>query len=118
MIRFLALGLLAATRAWAAAPVAFHFEPNRGQAGPEVRYLASVRNATIALTDTGLVADSPASRVALVFEGASRASRWEAADAAPGGTSYLIGSDPHRWLRDIPHYNRVKRRNLYSGIDI
>lgn len=33
-------------------------------------------------------------------------------------TNYFIGSDPHRWRRDVPNYARVKAEQVYRGIDL
>jgi hypothetical protein len=37
---------------------------------------------------------------------------------AAGTTNYLIGSDPSRWRRDVPSFDRARYRNLYPAIDL
>ncbi|MFN3653099.1 MAG: HYR domain-containing protein [Armatimonadota bacterium] len=36
----------------------------------------------------------------------------------PGRSNYLLGSDPGRWRRDVPHFARVLLRQVYPGIDL
>src|SRR5262249_3743756 len=32
--------------------------------------------------------------------------------------NYLIGRDPRRWHRGVPHYAKVRYRDVYPGIDL
>lgn len=117
MLRLTALALGVAAAVLAAPPVPFHFVPNAGQLSPGVRYVAPVRNAAVLLTESGVTVEGP-SRITLEFEGRNRATRWTATATAPGTTTYTIGNDPAKWFRDLPHYSRIERRNLYPGIDV
>src|SRR5437879_9198328 len=81
------------------------FEPNRGQAAQPVQYLARARGANIGFTKDGLelrLGDRPAIRLRLA--GANGKSRFEPLDGLPDRTSYFIGADSSRWVRDVPHY--------------
>jgi hypothetical protein len=108
------VGLVLAATA-AALPVPLHFEPNRGQQSPGVRYIAPVRNAVIFLTDSGIVFNGTAT---LAFEGSEPLSAWTPASPASGTTTYLTGRHPSASLRDIPHFSRMQRKGVYPGIDL
>ena len=36
----------------------------------------------------------------------------------PGKSNYFIGSDPQKWLKNIPSYTGVQYRNVYPGVDL
>lgn len=117
MVKMTAFGLAMAAQVWAAS-LPLHFEPNRGQAPAEARYVARVRNATVSLTGAGVLVDGPGGRTAIRCEGSALAASWTPAGEPAGTTSYWIGNDPSRWLRSIPNFNRVKRNGIYPGIDL
>src|SRR5258706_13664823 len=99
----------------AASQVPLYFEPNRGQQAPSVRYIAPVRNAVVYLTDVGIVFNGTAT---LAFEGFAPSSAWTPASPASGTTTYLTGRHPSASLRDIPHFSRMQRKDIYPGIDL
>ena len=35
----------------------------------------------------------------------------------PGNSHYFLGKDPWAWVCDVPHYARVRVRDLYPGVD-
>ena len=39
-------------------------------------------------------------------------------EALPSKSHYLIGNDPAGWRRNVPHYQRVKFKQVYPGIDM
>lgn len=39
-------------------------------------------------------------------------------DRLPGISNYFIGNDPKKWQTNIPHYAKVRYRNVYRGIDL
>src|SRR5579864_9582763 len=36
----------------------------------------------------------------------------------PGSTNYFIGSDPKKWHRAVPLYDRVRYSGVYPGVDL
>ncbi len=36
----------------------------------------------------------------------------------PGKVNYFIGSDPSRWVRDVPTYGRIQYQNVYDRTDV
>src|SRR5581483_7897163 len=93
------------------------FEENRGQAAPEVKFLARNAAGAILLTAESAVLWLPEAAVELRCAGA-RAAGVEALDPLPGVTSYLRGQDPARWRTGIGSYARVRYRQVYPGIDL
>lgn len=64
-------------------------------------------------------ADSQARQpIALRLEGSSTTSTAEGMEPLPGYSNYLIGADPARWSRRVPHFARLRYREVYAGIDV
>jgi hypothetical protein len=99
------------------------FEPNLGQAGPGVRFVARAGDSVAAVRDDGISLrhaspGGPDWQFQFDWEGAGGDSEWETLDPRPGTTSYIIGNWSDKWITGIPHFGRIVRRNLYDGIDL
>jgi hypothetical protein len=101
------------------------FEPNHGQAGGRVEFLArgngyslhlAGADATL-LLPAGGQRSKPAS-VRLQFVGARSGSRITGLDELPGKINYFIGVDQSRWRTNIPTYAKVRYPDLYPGVDV
>ena len=90
------------------------FEPNRGQTGREVQFLARTPGGLVFFTDSEIVFDRGL-RLGLV--GAKTPAKWEAEGSRIGSISYRTGRDEGKWVSDVPSYGRIVRRGLYPGID-
>jgi len=134
----------AALRGSAATPAAaleafrnlpLRFEENRGQAGPEVKFLARGSDSGLYLTAGGAVfvfggravaaaedepGDRPASPtvVRMEFLGANPDPEVAGVEPLRGKISYFRGDDPSRWRTNVPTFGRVVYRDLYPGIDL
>jgi hypothetical protein len=93
------------------------FEANRGQAAPHVKYLARMGAYSLYLADSEMLLPLARQPVRLRFLGADPAARIEGIDPLPGHSHYLLGRDPSGWLTGIPHFNRVRYRRLYPGVE-
>jgi uncharacterized protein (TIGR03437 family) len=102
--------------AYAKLPVSF--EVNRGQAAPEVKFLARGRNYDLYLTTTGTVLAGRGGAVRMKFQDANRAPEVEGVEPLAARSSYFLGSDPRQWRTNIPHYARVRYRNVYPGVSL
>ena len=125
-----------------AAAMPLYLEANHGQAAPQVRYITMAGDSTLFLTSEAAVltlnpSRDGTSRLAVDRKGAVAKSNADARLTAlvmklagahfapdisgegelPGKSNYFVGNDPHRWLTDIPHYARVRYRNIYPGVD-
>lgn len=103
------------------------FEPNRGQSGSEVKFLAHGSGYGLYLTQSEAVLSLPAMRnsgkptsaaVRMQFAGANPNSQLTAMQSLPGHTNYILGNDASRWVRNVPQFARVQYRNLYPGVDL
>jgi hypothetical protein len=114
------------------------FELNQGQTDSRVDFLArgggyalflSGEQAVFALRQPVEVetpadvenADPPeyhseALTMALVGSNPSPAARGE--DKQPGISNYFLGSDPAKWVTDVPHYGQVRYQDVYPGVDL
>ena len=103
--------------AWAASqPILF--EPNRGQSGPGVRFIAHTPEGALLLTPDAAVLRLPdGSRVALAPVKGKRHPDLVAEEPTGGVSHYLRGQDQSRWITDVPHFRRVRYREVYPGID-
>jgi hypothetical protein len=61
---------------------------------------------------------SSKAQLRLRFVGSNQASALEGIDQLAARSNYFIGNDPRRWIRDVPHYAKIRRQNIYPGIDI
>jgi hypothetical protein len=99
------------------------FEPNMGQAGPEVRYIARGAGYMLLLAgqEAVMVLPSDSSQSALVrmkLLGAPSASASQPENLLPSVSHYYIGDDPSKWHPNVPNYRRVKFEEVYPGIDL
>jgi Beta-propeller repeat. len=97
-------------------PIAF--EPNQGQSEPDVRFLARTGGQTILLRDRDLTIATASGSLRMQLVGAGATARAEGTDLLPGVSNYFIGKDPARWRTNIPHYARLRYRDVYPGIDM
>lgn len=110
------------------------FEPNRGQAGNQVRFLSRGPGYSYLLFDRELVfqfqsGGSPgeskppgtvggisALRMRLVNGKSRPAIHGE--DRLRSKSHYLRGTDPRQWQVNVPAFSRVRYRQVYPGVDL
>lgn len=99
-----------------------YFEPNRGQAGADVRFLARTPGLTLLLQDFGVTTvmncRDASGEIRMSLAGASMPQRFDGIDQQIGISNYLIGHDPARWRTGIPQFARVRAAGVYRGIDL
>ncbi|HEV2315532.1 MAG TPA: choice-of-anchor D domain-containing protein [Candidatus Acidoferrales bacterium] len=110
------------------------FEPNVGQAGAKVKFIARANDATVFLTQRGLelswarangathvasaaAKPAPQDMLHLEFLSSDRGVQAHGRAMLRGKTNYLLGRDPRKWLRDVPQYSSVEYSGIYPGID-
>ncbi len=118
------------------------FEPNQGQAGAGVRFLARANGFTMLLTSDGATmalaapssvnapapegatATQPSARspqpsvLSFQLVGANPAAPVVGEQALPGKSNYFIGNDPAQWHTNVPNYAQVRVKGVYAGIDM
>jgi hypothetical protein len=104
------------------------FEPNRGQAGRGIAFVAHPRGYSLALTRRSallaLYRTTPrrgsrpsVRRLAISFAHESSHARLVAGSRLRGKVSYLTGRDRLRWHTGIPTFGDVAYRAVWPGID-
>jgi hypothetical protein len=100
------------------------FEPNRGQAPSQVKFVAHSGPRSVFLTAGGTTLLLPGARsserlaLQLKLLGANSMAETVGVDPLPGQTNYFVGNDPQHWQAGIPQYARVKFRDIYKGVDL
>ncbi|HWW61648.1 MAG TPA: hypothetical protein VN181_09790, partial [Thermoanaerobaculia bacterium] len=93
------------------------FEPNRGQAGGDVRFLGREKGSVILAGDGGWNVTLRAQATIRFRIADAPNAKPEAAQPLESHSNYFIGNDASRWLRDVPHYDSIRYRDVYPGID-
>jgi hypothetical protein len=113
------------------------FEANIGQKDSRVRFSAHSRGAALLFTQNeallhlggpqraevlsdppGELKSPPAATLAVQFLGANAASEITGEERLAGVSNYLIGDDPNQWRTNVPNYARVRRKDVYPGVDV
>lgn len=107
------------------------FEPNQGQADPQVKFVArgtgyglflTVNEAVLALrpgsSRSGSAAKAPSTSVLRMQLAGAEKSAVSGAGLLPGKSNYLLGNDPSQWHQNVPQFARVHYANVYPGIDL
>jgi hypothetical protein len=101
------------------------FEPNRGQAAAETKFIARDAGFTVEVLADGMRLrersgqhDAAPHEATMRFVGARRGGSFEPGERADGVSHYLVGADASRWLRDVPRYRQLRYASLYDGIDL
>ncbi len=105
------------------------FEPNLGQADPNVKFMAHGGGYGLFLTDRAAVLSlrhtgsgkqiaAPTSVIRMQLVGARAGSAPQGTEPLPGKSNYLIGHDPAKWHRGVPQFARVRYPQVYAGVDL
>jgi len=120
------------------------FEVNRGQAAADAKFVARGGSYAMLLTDrgepvlalNGLLHQSTVSQLELQqqadgygerpmlaslrleFAGGNPVPQVQGEQPLAARSNYLIGNDPEKWLTGIPHYAKVRYREVFPGVDI
>jgi len=94
------------------------FEPNRGQGGEQVDFLAHGLNYSLALSRAEAVMAGRGTIARMKPLSANQSTTGELLDPLRGKSNYFIGSDPAKWRTDVPTYARVRYRDVYPGVDL
>ena len=100
------------------------FEENRGQFDASVRYAARTSDGDLFLTSTGTTtslrrdARKLPKTIRMRFAGSHGAQSMLGEDVVEATSNYYIGDDATTWHADVPHFQRVRARAVYPGIDV
>src|SRR5579864_1188956 len=88
-----------------AASQAIFFEPNRGQAAPNIQFLAHANRGLLLLSPDAAILNLPGARISLTPAHANPNSQLVAEDPADGVSHYLHGN---KRIANVPHFRRVR----------
>ncbi|HYP06348.1 MAG TPA: SBBP repeat-containing protein [Bryobacteraceae bacterium] len=97
------------------------FEPNTGQADPEIRWISRTPERTFLLTRDEarmlLQKDGSVAAIRMKLIGA-KASEGNGLDPLPSTSSYFVGTNAAEWRSGVPHYGCVRYSDVYKGVDV
>lgn len=91
------------------------FEPNRGQSATEIEFIGRAGNTQAFFSRKGFAIRAGFGEARFQFAASSAQSWWEPDGETVGRIHY---QRPHRAVRDVPQTNRLRRRELYPGVDV
>ncbi len=95
------------------------FEANRGQADPDVRFLAKAGGYSLRFKEREvefIIAGTEAVRMRL--DGARPHPAVFGFERQPANVNYFVGNDPHQWRTGIPTFAGVTYESVYPGVDL
>lgn len=102
-----------------------HFEANMGQAGGDVKFVSRATGGTLLLSPSqallalpGKASGQSGEGVATRLVGANPSPKIVGEEPLRGKSNYFRGNDPKKWVRNVPHYAKVRMRDVYPGIDL
>lgn len=114
------------TASYSAAPL--RFEPNRGQAHKDVRYVGRAGGYKVGLESQRITFSVPTHAqkedkfhdvtVAMSLVGSKAAPQISAFGDLPGKSSYFPNSDAHSWITNLPLFSGVRYRGVYPRTDL
>jgi uncharacterized protein (TIGR03437 family) len=103
------------------------FEPNTGQVKGRTEFIGRTRGAYLYITGTEVVFEmAPAKvepgakmrQVRMSFVGAAAKPSSRLEQATGGYSNYFVGKTEKEWFTGVPHYERLRYRDVYPGIDV
>ena len=99
------------------------FEPNVGQAADGIQWISRTMDGTLLMTPAAATLvvqgnERESKRVTMRVVGGRQSAKAEPAEALGSYSNYFIGNDPSKWHTRVPHYSKIKYKNVYPGIDL
>jgi len=102
-------GLASAQAVW--------FEPNIGQVKGQTQWVGHSKGAYLYITCDEVVYTNQ-TNVHMRMVGGSKPAQIEGLEPTGGFSNYFAGRDEKSWFTGIPHYARLRCRDVYPGIDL
>ena len=93
------------------------FEPNVGQVKGQTEWVGRSKGAYLYITGNEVVYANK-TNVHMRLIGASKHARVEGLEPTGGYSNYFTGRDEKTWFTGIPHYARLRYKDVYPGIDL
>jgi uncharacterized protein (TIGR03437 family) len=94
-----------------------YFEPNMGQVKGRTEWMAQARGASVYITGPEVVFALGSDNAHMKFVGA-RSAKGAGVDPTGGYSNYFLGPSEKSWFTGVPHYQSVRFKNVYPGIDV
>jgi hypothetical protein len=94
------------------------FEANCGQFAPSIKYFSRRGSGVLLVNGTGATFQASRDSLSIDFIGAAQPISIEGVEPTGSHSSYLTGNHPDRWKYGIPHYAKVRAREIYPGVDV
>jgi uncharacterized protein (TIGR03437 family) len=114
----LAIVFLLSFVSWAGVAPRIWFEPNQGQAHPAVQALVHTSRGYVYLGRNQMAVQVNGKPVRMSVERANGGSQAVLEEPLGAISSYFSGQTEKDWHTGIPHYARVRYKNVYPGIDL
>src|ERR1022692_2918345 len=83
------------------------FEENRGQADRRVKFLSRGRDYTLYWTASEVILATKDDALRMNWVGGNPEILPHGVDRSEGSSNYLIGSDPQKWVTEVPSFTRL-----------
>ncbi len=93
------------------------FEPNQGQVKGQTEWIGRSKGAYLYITGNEVVYANK-TNVHMRLIGAAAHPAAEGAEPTGGYSNYFTGRDEKTWFTGIPHYARLRYKDVYPGIDL
>lgn len=94
------------------------FEPNQGQSAGAVEFIARSKKGNAYLSRASAAFHVGGSIVRVRLVSARPLSEPEGLEPTGAYSSYFLGNDRKQWRTGVPHYTKVRYRDVYPGIDL
>ncbi|MGH9674536.1 MAG: SBBP repeat-containing protein [Bryobacteraceae bacterium] len=101
---------------WQNAPI--HFEANTGRYDRRVRFTARAGGYSLYLAEREAVVSMGASSLRMKLRNANPKPVVEGLERLSATTAYFRGRNRDQWQTNVPHFARVRYRQVYPGIDL
>jgi hypothetical protein len=107
----------ATSRAASRSRLPLEFEPNVGQAAPEIRFLGRSEGMTLLFQADRVDLVAEGGRVGLRFVDAEPGLEPAPSEPTGGRSHYFQGTDPNHWRVGVPRFAALRYPGVYPGID-
>jgi uncharacterized protein (TIGR03437 family) len=94
------------------------FELNQGQAGGQIKFLSRGNGYSLFLTSTEAVVALRQGELRMKLLNANQDAPVSGLEPLPGKVNYILGADPKKWQTNVPTFARVRRHEIYRGVDM
>src|SRR5262249_55168016 len=96
------------------------FEANRGQAQRSFDYVSRGPGYSVMIGPGGFEVRTKqsGSAVTMSLAGSRAGAHAVPIDRLETRSNYLRGSNPAQWIRDVPHFRKVRYESVYAGVDM